>query len=217
MHHRISIPRHTRLLLAILTTTVVFAITVTTASANNFQVSNQQFRAVWRNLELFNTAVEGTVRCPVTIEGSFHGRTIVKTRGLLVGYLTTASAANEVCTGGHVTILRELLPWHLTYNSFTGTLPNIAGITFNLIRDGILIQLGGNGCRTLTTTANPARAIATIGAGGRIEGLRLDESVAIPLTNGPGGQLCSIANGIDRGTGTVTLLGNNNTISVTLI
>ncbi len=212
-NHRPSI----RTLLTTLTATAILATAITTAHANRLSVSNQQFRFVWANLEFFNALIEGTMRCPLTLEGSFHSRTVPKQRGLLVGYVTRAAVSNPVCTGGHTTLLQELLPWHLTYNSFTGTLPAITGVTLNLIRFGFIINFGGNNCRGLTTTASPFRFIAGLTAGGAVTGLRADETSLIPLNNGPGGILCGLANGAFRGTGRVTLLGNNNAISITLI
>ncbi len=217
MTRRPCMPHHIRLMLVALTATSILAATITIAHANRFSVSNQQFRVVWANLEASNTAVEGTVRCPLTLEGSFHGKTITKTRGLLVGYVTRPALGNNVCTGGHATILEELLPWHLTYNNFTGTLPTITGITFNLIRDAFIIDLAGNSCKGLTTVLSPARAIVIPGAGGGITGLRIDETATIPVTNGPGGILCGIGSIFGQGTGRVTLLGTANAISVTLI
>ncbi len=217
MYYRDRTPRTVRIVLTAFTATVILATAISTATAGRFSVSNQQFRAVWSNLEFSGNTSEATVRCPVTIEGSFHGRTIVKQTGLLVGYVTRAVVRNDVCTGGHATILQELLPWHLTYQSFTGTLPNITGITFNLIRDGFIVDLGGSNCRALTTVAAPGRAKLSIGAGGAAVSLTIDETVSIPLTNGPGGILCTLASGFGRGAARVTLLGNNNAISVTLI
>jgi hypothetical protein len=213
----ISMQRHIRLLLTGLAATAVLAAAVGTATAQRLVVSNQQIRAVWSSLELGNSVTSETLRCPVTLEGSFHSRTIVKTVGSLVGYVTRAAVSNAVCTGGHATILQETLPWHLTYQSFTGTLPNISSVTLNLIRAGFIIETAANNCRAVTTALRPARGIATVGAGGAVTGLRADETATIPLVNGPGGFACSLATGFFRGVGAVTLLGNTTAISITLI
>ncbi len=199
-------------------TTIVMLITIiTTANANRLVVSNQQVRVVWEKLEFGIPPIEGTMRCLLTLEGSFHERTITKIRGLLAGYVTRAAVGNSVCTGGQMTILSELLPWHIRYESFSGTLPNIAGLTISLIRMGFIITFGGNNCRVVSTVASPFRLIASIG-GGAIAGLRIDESTFIPFSNGPGGTLCTLASGAFRGTSRpVTLLGTTNTVSVTLI
>ena len=59
------------------------------------------------------------------VSGSFHARTITKTVGSLIGYITEASSTN--CSFGSATLNRASLPWHLRYRSFSGTLPNITG------------------------------------------------------------------------------------------
>ncbi len=219
MRHSHYKPPPARCFLTALAATTILATTITAAHANRLSFSNQQVRFVWANLEFLNPVVEGTMRCPLTLEGSFHSRTIPKQRGLLVGYVTRAAVSNPVCTGGRATILQELLPWHLTYQSFSGTLPNITNVTLSMIRFGFILDFLGNNCRGLTTIASPFRLIASVGGGGGggVSGIRIDESATIPLTNGPGGLFCSLASGVFRGTGRVTLLGNNNTVSITLI
>lgn len=208
--------RHVRLLIAALTATVVLGTAVGSASAGRLSVTNSQFRVVWRNLELSNTATEGTIRCTVTFEGSFHSATISKIRNAQIGRVTAAHSIN-ICTGGSNTINRETLPWDILYQSFTGTLPNITGIAFLLTRASFASFTGGNSCRATFTTENPGGEIAIIGAGGRIEGARADESRIIPLTNGPGGAFCGLASGRFAGTASFTQLGTTNTISVRLI
>ncbi len=208
---------HVRLPLAALAATVVLTAAVATASAGRLSVSNGQFRAIWSTLELSNSASEGTVRCPLTVEGSFHSATISKTTGAKIGVATRAVVGNSVCTGGRASIDQETAPWAITYQSFTGTLPNITGVTFGLIRGSFVVATGGNTCRATFTVAAPAREIGSIGAGGAITSIRADESAAFALTNGPGGLFCNAASGIFRGTGSLTLLGNTNAISIRLI
>jgi hypothetical protein len=211
--------RHIRLLLTGLAATAILAAAVGTASAGRFETSNQQIRVVWRSLELSNSVTPNVVRCAVTLEGSFHSRTIVKVRELLVGYITRANVQNNQCTGGRATVLNETLPWHVTYQSFRGTLPRIETITLNLIRAGFIIEIPGvNNCKAITNVANPARGIINlVAATGVVEGLRADETARIPLTNGPGGLACGLGNGSFSGTGAVTLLGTSNSITITLI
>jgi hypothetical protein len=211
--------RHIRLLLTGLAATAILAAAVGTASAQRLSISNQQIRVVWRNLELSNTSTANVVRCPVTLEGSFHSRTIVKVRELLIGYITRARVSNEVCTGGRATILQEKLPWHLTYQSFRGTLPRIEEILLNLIRAGFLIEIPGvNNCAATTSLANPARGIALLNTTtGQVTGLRADETARIPLSTAPGGFACGLGSGFFTGTGAVTLLGTNCLIFITLI
>jgi hypothetical protein len=209
--------RHTQQLLATLAAAITLATVVTTATAARLSVTNQQTRIVWTSLR-FENGVTLSMSCAVTLEGSFHNATFIKTRGLLIGNITRAAVQNRQCSGGRATILLETLPWHVTYQSFTGTLPTIAGITFNLIRAGFLIEQPElNLCRAVTTLERPARGIANIGAGGVVTGLRADETASIPLTNGPGGFACGLGSGRFSGTGTVTSLGTTNSISIRLI
>jgi hypothetical protein len=211
--------RHIRLLLTGLAATAILAAAVGTASAQRFSVSNQQIRVVWRSLELSNSITANTVRCAVTIEGSFHSRTIAKVRELLIGYLTKGNVQNNQCTGGRATILGETLPWHITYQRFRGTLPRIEEILLNLIRSGFDIEIPGvNNCRAISSLANPIRAIGNLNTTtGQVTSLRTDEAATIPLSNAPGGFACGLGTGRFTGNGPVTLLGTNCLIFITLI
>src|SRR4029077_3157461 len=85
-----------------------------------------------------------TVRCPVTLEGSLHSRTIPKiVRVLLIGAVSTVRIKNESCTGGTASVLR--LPWHMTYEGFRGTLPNITSVLLLLARFqfGLMVEIFG--------------------------------------------------------------------------
>jgi hypothetical protein len=216
---RDRITRHTRILLTTLTATIILATNITTATAQRLSISNPRIRIVWGALELSNSITANTVRCAVTLEGSFHSRTIVKVRELLVGYITRANIQNTQCTGGRATVLQEKLPWHLTYQSFRGTLPRITEVLMNLIRAGFLIEIPGvNNCQSVSSLANPMRGIANLNiTTGQIEGMRVDENARIPLTNAPGGFACGLGSGTFRGVGTETLLGTNCLIFITLI
>jgi hypothetical protein len=209
--------RHITLLPTILAATAILAAAVSSANANNLSTSNQQIRVTWSRLSL-NTSTILTITCAVTLEGSFHSRTIRKVARSLIGYISRAAVSQ--CSGGTATINQETLPWHLTYESFGGTLPNITEITLLLIRASFIIDNASSGrtCRATTTTENPAAGIATRNTTtGAITGLRADESRGIPLVNGPGGLLCGLGTGRFSGTGNVTLLGTTNAISVRLI
>src|SRR5580765_3632601 len=103
-----------KLLLAALATTAFMSIAVSSANARRFEISNQRFRAVWTFLEF--TANGHVILCPVTLEGSFHSRTLSKVSGQLIGYVTNAFVpATECVTGGRARALTETLPWHMQY------------------------------------------------------------------------------------------------------
>jgi hypothetical protein len=210
MHYR-------KTLLALLAATVMLTAFSSVASAGRLSVSSNLFRVTWRSLE-FESAALGTVRCPITLEGSYHARTMAKVNGALVGYITRAGIGTAGCTGGRATALAETLPWHIRYRSFVGTLPRIAEIVedaYAAIR--VNATASGTECGWIPpTNIRPMRIIRgviMIGSG-IIEVLR--GLGVIPIT-GPG--LCALAGeGNIAGEGVPTVLGTTSTkITVTLI
>ena len=109
-----------RLIVATIGATLLLGALVTNASAERLSSSSSTFRMTFR--ELTFSGAFGVIRCEFTLEGSLHTRTMVKTPTLLIGYITAASAG--ACAAGAVTVLRETLPWHARYSSFSGTLPS---------------------------------------------------------------------------------------------
>jgi hypothetical protein len=217
MHHTTPITRRTHLLLTTTLTTIILATTITTAHAERLEFSNNTIRAIWSSLELSNIVTSETVRCAVTLEGSFHSRTVEKIGGRLVGYITRGNIQNNQCTGGNATVLSETLPWHLTYSNFRGTLPRIENVLMNLIRFGFIIRTAANTCRAITEIFRPFRGIINLNTtNGRVEGLRADETAGISLSNGPGGALCGFGTSKFQGTAPVTQLGSTASISMTL-
>jgi hypothetical protein len=128
----ISMRTRSRLILAGVAASLALGLAVSAASAGRLSTSNARFRAVWAALNMGSFDNEISIRCPITLEGSFHSATIRKTPGALMGAITKAvvNGAEPPCTGGRLTILQESLPWHVTYASFRGTLPRIEEITF---------------------------------------------------------------------------------------
>jgi len=149
--------KHFRLLLAVVGASVLLGALATAASAGRLSISNQRFRATWAALN-FGGAF-GTVTCAITVEGSLHTRTINKIAGTLVGFITGASAG--VCSRGSVTILRETLPWHTVYSSFTGTLPNITGVVARAIGITFLLREPTFGITCLARSTAESAAVGT--------------------------------------------------------
>jgi hypothetical protein len=114
-------------LLASLVATLLLGMLVGSASARNFSMSSQTFGVSFSRLDF--TSTFGTVECSVALGGSWHSRTIAKVARSLVGYITSGNV--ERCARGGATLLRETLPWHVRYSSFTGLLPNISSIRVN--------------------------------------------------------------------------------------
>jgi hypothetical protein len=184
----------TKLLLSAFVVALALSAAVSTAQARRFQLSNQHFLAIWEVNEKLTFSAAGffNIACKVTIEGSFHSATLSKVCGQLVGYVTEAEAERP-CVGGEAWVLNGIerlsngttttntLPWHIRYNSFTGTLPNITGIRLQLIGASFLIRAPvNNGCLIKTTEARPAFGIVEREAGGNVTGLRAEEVPTIP-------------------------------------
>jgi hypothetical protein len=126
---------------------VLLAGAASTASARNLSVSEQGFRVSWENLE-FIAAV--TVRCRLTLEGSFHARSFAKIPRTLIGAISRAINGHP-CTGGEAWVdngteveplgtAPNRLPWHLTYESFTGRLPDMEVVNLLLSRFSFVIR-----------------------------------------------------------------------------
>jgi hypothetical protein len=195
-----------KLLLAALTATMVMLLTIS-ASARRLALSSQQLLATWSSLAWENVTGTVAVSCPMELEGTFHSSTLSKVSGQLVGYITRATIAGETtgaeppCTGGTLTVLTATLPWHIRYQSFAGTLPNIERIVVQFVGVSVMISMN-NGflCLMATTAVNPIRSIITREAGGSATAIRADEASTIPVT----GAFCNFGgNGRLKGTGEV--------------
>lgn len=183
------------------------ALVASPASAGRFSLSDQTFRARWSSLTF--TAGETRVSCAVTIEGSYHSRTIAKVVGSLIGYVNRAVLGT--CTGGRATVLRETLPWHITYDSFRGTLPNITEIRIRMIGASFRIEPGfGFVCLMRTTALSPITADVLIEA---------DLWISFRLGAGPiglTGAFCPVSGSVE-GAGTQERAGSTSRITVRLI
>jgi len=214
-----------KLAITALVATAALAALVSTASAGRLSISNQNFRVSYSSLEF---AGPTTVRCGVTLEGSFHTRTIAKTIGSLIGYITRV-IVRRPCTGGTAWAhngetnevlggtLSQNLPWHVHYNGFGGTLPNISSIRLLLDEALFTIRAPFFGipilCEFNTTNANGnALGTALREAGGALTTLEPGGRIRSNQEFCPEGQFKAPAND-----GTITLLGAATRITVTLI
>jgi hypothetical protein len=214
---------HPRTALIALTAAVVLAIAASAASANRLSTSERSFLIRWSPLTFSSTA-GSSIRCSVTLDGSFHSSTITKTTGLLIGYINGATIAGTsgngrevVCAGGTATALRETFPWHAQYNGFGGTLPRITAINFVLIGESLRVDPEGSfepACLMRSEAAHPGRGIINLGASGEATGMEADETALIPLSGGFG---CGIAEGRFSGRGTIQNAANTANITVRLI
>jgi hypothetical protein len=198
---------------------------VSSASANRLSVNNQTFRIVWANLEFQAPSAGSTISCPVTLEGSFTSPTIVKRAGSVIGRVSRATirgnlAAGE-CTGGSATIAQETLPWDITYESFTGTLPTIERIILLLLRARLAFDpLGSLPICDMTTEAGHnasvvARVIREAAGELKLPTFITAPERSIPCIERIFGRLA--LEGHFEGSGTATILNSASQILVRLI
>jgi len=168
-----------KLILSAFTSALILAGAVGTASANNLSINEQSFRTIWTPLVLSNGPGGGgeiQIECNVTLEGSFHSHTIAKVIGTLLGFITRAIVDHNSCNGGDAWALteeetgNETLPWHVTYEGFGGTLPNITSVRLLLTTHfssepglfGITCLYSGNASGDVTLDARSGNASAVI-------------------------------------------------------
>ena len=180
------------------------------ATARNLSYSVKEFRITWATLSF--SAEEGgvSITCPVTLEGSFLERTHNKEVDRVRARITRSTVGT--CREGTATVLAETQPWDVTYQSFTGTLPNITSVRYELLNAAFQVEPGlGIVCLARTTERFPAAGDATRDANGRITSLRPDPTLSIPTT----GNFECPAFGRFAGAGEVFVQGSS-TIRVTL-
>jgi hypothetical protein len=171
-----------KFVLASLAATMLLSLAVSSAGARRFEVTEQGFLVRWSPLVF--EAFGGRISCPVTLEGSFHSRTLSKVSGQLIGYVTAAFVQGESppCVGGTATVLRATLPWHILYMSFSGTLPRITRIRISLREAAFRVQLG-IACLARTSQSNPAVGDIGVTAEGVARTLTALPEFTIPFTD----------------------------------
>jgi len=198
--------------LTALAAALLLASAVSTASAARLSTSSQNIRATFTSLEFAAPGVV-TIRCQVTLEGSFHTRTIAKVARSLIGAITRVVVKEEACTNGRARALPPF-PYHLTFEGFAGALPNITSVNLLLSRFLFNIEVEGlcNGDYGNATDNVAGRANRE--AGGNIT--ELIPSGTAHLLRRNSGIFCP-AEGNFSGRGSVMQLGTTTPIRVTLI
>jgi hypothetical protein len=151
---------------------LALAVAAAEASAESLSVSSQTFRATWAAVTFSGAFSSST--CPVTLEGSFHARSMLKTANSLIGYVTRAATSR--CSSGSATILTASLPWHVRYTSFSGTLPNITALNLSVAGAGINVRepvfgvecLLSGGVMTFAMNREAGGNLTSVGVGGTI-------------------------------------------------
>jgi hypothetical protein len=217
----------TRILLSALTAALVLASAISTASARRIELSNQRIRVTWtgaNSLTFESGIANAEVICEVTIEGSFHSRTLSKVSGQLVGYITSAMIKRP-CIKNNAWVLngtesqpgeaiQTTLPWHILFVSWEGVLPRIRKIRLSLINAGFLvvnIELGIH-CLYKSTATQPMLGDITVNeTTGQATTLSPDPTVAIPWVPALSNPFCP-TQGTLAGTGAIRLQGSATTL-----
>lgn len=152
------------------------------------------------NVTFLSLQIEGgigsSVSCSVDLNTTLHPW-VVKTAGTLMGQTSVQFAG--ICSGGSAGLLvgRSRVPgpqgpYHLTYQSFSGTLPNINGVTFRINDVTFWIEQPG----VATCLTNGAVDIDVRSTGNPMSIWTISRS-GIPLT---GGIMCIFASATVSGT-----------------
>lgn len=209
--------RHTtKLVFAALAAAILMSFVVGSASARRIETSEQGFLIRWS--PLIFSAGTNRISCPVTLEGSFHSRTLSKVCGQLIGYITTAQvpSTEPPCVNGTATALTATLPWHILYISFAGRLPNITRIRVLLKGAAFSIHTSILTCLATTSSTNPAVGDIEVEASGGANRLTALSEFLIPLS-APCPEF-GVPNGAFSGTGEVfTLVTPQSRITVRLV
>lgn len=192
-------------LLAIGSAVVVLGMLAGAASATGMlSSSSQTFRAVFPRVDFRGGF--GTTECPMTLEGSLHSRNIVKTRGILIGYITRVIVGP--CIRGLMTMLFTT-SWHIGYEDFSGVLPFINKIKTKIrnwwrqIREPFGIT-----CLMAAEEGEPVTMEFTREAGGALTSAVLGGTIE---TN------CGVPGTIAATSNSLTVLNSATRITVTLI
>jgi hypothetical protein len=127
--------KRSKLLLAVVGATVLFGALVSPAFAGRLSLSSDLVAETFTRTN-FSGGL-GTIECDLILTKILHSRSFAKTRLLLLGYIIAANITR--CARGGATILRETLPWHIRYDSFSGTLPNIT--SFKTLMVGFALRV----------------------------------------------------------------------------
>jgi len=221
-----------RLALAGLGAGLLLAGLVTAASANHLSVSNRSIRAVFPELVFESKEMQipplEPIRCRVTMEGSFHSATFAKVREAEIGDITRAIVAHPCEVGGKEyfifngteTFLRARpetsLPWAITYQTFSGTLPRLSAVNVNIT--GIIMQVSYPlGCLEQYGRATESRPwVFNIEANGLVTSLQPGTGHLLRRQAMESERCASLAR-FSRPSAAVTLLETTTGITITLI
>ena len=201
----------TKTWLTILGATVILCAQIGAASARNLSLSNQTFRSTFREMRFIGSG--RTLTCAMTLEGSFHARTVAKVLNTLMGFITRAAFNEASCLNATFRVRTETLPWHVRYLGFTGTLPNFREVLVNFERFGFDVTAEFVGFSvTCSYRTTPVRGSFTREAGGALTESRIAGSGLVPDQGFPCGE-----GALEARSTSLTVLNSTTRITVTLI
>jgi len=192
-----------KLLFAVVGATVLLGALVSSASARSIAGNTTRLTAF---SSLRFEGAFGSSDCVITLSSSLHSRTITKSPGTLIGYIDDARLG--ACSSISATILRETLPWHVRYRSFSGTLPNITRISTDVIGFAVKTRIVAESCLLRSEVNEPVIGDYTV-VGGSIT----DVTIRGSIRTDPG--CFGVRLRVNSAGGTVT--GEAGTVTVRLI
>jgi hypothetical protein len=176
------------------------------ASAARLSLSSGTLRATFASFEVIPSGLP-TARCALTLEGSLHSQTVAKVAGALIGQVTRGIVGT--CGNGSITV--EGLPWHITYGSFAGALPNITSVMTRLVGPRIRIRDSGLGltCTFVFSGERPISGNLTREAGRALTTIALAGSAPSPD--------CGIGGSVSGTSTSLSALGSSSRVTLTLI
>ncbi|MGB2711107.1 MAG: hypothetical protein WBC33_06285 [Conexibacter sp.] len=182
-------PRRSKLLMLALTSALVLAAPVGAASASRgLQIEPAGLTTATAPLTFVLEPRAGRYSALVTLRSSLH-RTIVKTIGALVGTITDCRWSLGTEEISVAVECRLTLPWHIRYDGFMGTLPNITEMRLQILNFSVRVtDLTFGGLLINCLYGGTIRAIASTPL---LETIHFSESEGLPTTTpeGPGCEL----------------------------
>ena len=194
----------------------LFLLAAGSASARNLSLDDRDIAMRWARLSFISSFEELiSVSCTINMIGSFHASTFAKSAGSLVG-INALSQLPTNCAGGTATVPLASMPWHLTYDSFAGSLPSIAAVRLNLIGFTALLRREFFGCELDSTTLEPVPIDLGI-TGGVITSATIDPDAVINAGDLGEETLCDAAGITWTMSGTAAVEdGSRGTVAITL-
>jgi hypothetical protein len=130
------------------------------AVADTIAISTTEFHLEFHPLTL--TGIEGgstfSIECHVTLDGRFEASTFsIRSGPIEVGTVERASIGPCDSGGVNVSFLTETLPWDIVWSDYTGTLPVIDSLEFEIRGLRLLFQVAPVfECLYRSTQATPA-------------------------------------------------------------